>query len=499
MTGSEDVVTQYIDRCARMPDLRNAARNLALPKVYGKSYGNLLLDRPMLAQENELNLFGDDLVVLFGVLASIPKILFDGDLRACCSALGMDDRLAAMMCKGTTGQLPVHGRADAYHDGKSFKLLEFNIGSELGGTDAAQVNRGFLGVPAFGEFARDQDLRYIDTAARVADVLRATATRITASGEPVVALLESTGGLAGHEHVFLALREAMCEHGIDLRLGEIHEIAEHNGKITLHGVPVDVVLRFFVAGEIVGSAPQEEAFDRILRADAADKTALFTSLEAGVLASKGSLALLHDPLLRESLTPAQRETIDRVVPWTRLLSSGGHRSCGDRAELVDLCRANRETLVIKPGVGYGAVGTTLGRETAPDRWDDVLADSANGDYVVQQLVTPAPEPVVNPDTGVIEDWRANWGIFVDSGGYSGAFVRALKAVDGSVISYSHPGTGAAASSPIRPVLAPPVTESEMTWPTSLPARSYSRMWSSSPAGGSNMPATLSIWITAPIG
>lgn len=394
----------------------------------------------MFAAESDLKLFADDLAVLFGILASIPEIVFGGDLRAQCAALGMGDRLAATMCKGATGQLPLYGRADAYHDGESFKLLEFNIGSELGGIDAAQVNRAFLGVPAFGEFARAHDLSYIDTASRVAGVLRAIAARITASGEPVVALLECSGGLAGHENVFLSIQEALSEHGIDLRLGEIHEIAEHNGKITLHGTPVDVVLRFFVAGEIAGSAAQEEAFGRILRADAAGKTALFTSLEAGVLASKGSLALLHDPLLRESLTAAQRDVIDRTVPWTRLLSDDTRMPRGDRAELIDLCRANRENLVIKPGVGYGAVGTVLGRETAPDRWDDVLTDSANGDSVVQQLVTPASEPIVNPDTSVIEDWRVNWGIFVDLDGYDGAFVRALQAVDGSVISYSNPGT-----------------------------------------------------------
>ena len=434
---AENILTQYIDRCSAVIELRDAARNLVLPEVYAKSFGDLLLDRPIFVSGSEIELFADDLVALFGILSAVPDILFDGDLRAYCSALGMDDRLAKLMCKGATGRPPVHGRADAYHDGTSFKLLEFNIGSELGGTDAAQVNRAFLGIPAFGEFARQHALGYVDTAGRVAQALRGVAARVTSSGEPVVALLESTGGLATHEHVFLALREAMCQHGIELQLGEIHEIAERNGKLTLHGTPIDVILRYFVADELA-DLPQEEALDRILRADAIGKTALFTPLEGGMFASKGSLALLHDPRLQESLTPVQREVIDRAVPWTRLLANGRLR--GDRAELADFCRENRERLVIKPGVGYGAVGTVLGRQAAPDQWDSVLADCADGDHVVQELVTPASEPVVNPDTGVIEDWRANWGIFVDGGGYAGAFVRALKATDGSVISYSNPGT-----------------------------------------------------------
>jgi len=439
LTVSENILTQYIDRCLAVTDLRDTARSLALPEVFAKSYGDRLLDRPIFVTGSEIEQFADDLGALFGILTSIPEILFDCDLRAYCSALGMDDRLAALMCRGATGRPPVHGRADAYHDGTSFKLLEFNIGSELGGTDFAQLNRAFLGMPEFGEFARQQALGYVDTAGRVALALRAAAARVTGSDEPVVALLESTGGLAGHEHVFLALREAMCRHGIELRLGEIHEVAERNGKITLNGTPIDAILRYFVADELAGPA-QEESLNQILRADAADKTVLFTPLEGGLFASKGSLALLREPRLLESLTAAQRQVINRAVPWTRLLANGRQRREGDRAELVDFCRENRENLVIKPGVGYGAVGIVLGRETAPDKWDKALADCAHGDHVVQELVTPASEPVVNPYSGVIEDWRANWGIFVDGGGYGGAFVRALKAADGSVISYSNPGT-----------------------------------------------------------
>lgn len=435
-----DTRTQYVKECIAAPGLRDAARSLVLPEAYAKSYGSLILDRPMFVSANEITSFADDLTALFEILVSIPQILFDGDLLSCCSALGMDERVAALMCKGATGQPPVLGRADAYHDGTSFRLLEFNIGSELGGIDAAQVNRAWLGIPAFREFARRQALGYVDTARRVADALRKAAEPVTTGGEPVVALLESTGGLAAHELVFPAIREALCQHGIDLRLGEIHEVAERNGKITLHGTGVDVILRYFAAGELAESPHSEESLDLILRAAAAGKTVLFTPLEGGLFASKGCLALLHDPRLLESLTAGQRGIIERVVPWTRLLAAGPWQAKSDRAELAELCRVNRETLVVKPGVGYGAVNTFLGRETAPQRWNDLMAHCANGDYVVQQLVTPEPEPIVNPDTGVVEDWRANLGIFVDESGYGGAFVRALKAADGSVISYSNPGT-----------------------------------------------------------
>jgi len=59
---------------------------------------------------------------------------------------------------------------------------------------------------------------------------------------------------------------------------------------------------------------------------------------------------------------------------------------------------------------------------------------------VQERVQPALEPVVDAEDGVGRDWVANWGVFVDEEGYAGAFVRALRPEDGSVVSYSNPGT-----------------------------------------------------------
>jgi hypothetical protein len=437
---AEKTTRQYVDRCVTDAQLCRAARCLELPPEYARSYGRQLLDRPLFAAADELSGFAADLAQTFAALVAAPGLLFDGDLGRYCSALGMDDRLAGFMLRGATGAPPLHGRADAYHDGSGFRMLEFNLGSELGGADFAQLNRGYLGVPAFAEFAGEHGLGFADTVERLAGALRRAAEPVTGGRDPVVALLEGTGGFGSYGHIYTSLREAMAQRGIEMHIGEIHQSGERNGKITLDGVPADVVLRFFVSDDLARSPSGEQDLDRILRADLAGKTVLFTPLEAGMLASKGSLALLHEPRLAAQLTAGQRAAIDRVVPWTRLLRGGPWQRPDERADLLAYCRARRESLVLKPGVGYGAVGAHVGWRTPQAEWDAVLADCAGGDYVAQWRVVPAAEPVTDPDTGETADWHANWGIFVDAGGYAGAFVRALKPGDGSVISYSNPGT-----------------------------------------------------------
>lgn len=424
-----NVVTKhYLAESSVSKPLRETARELRLPEAYAASYGTVQLDRPLFVPEREIGDFATDLAAVFDILVSLPGRLFDGDLRRYCAALGMDDRLAELMCRGATGAPPLYARADAYHDGTSFKLLELNIGSELGGLDTAQLNRAFLARPEFADFARRHELGHVDTIPRVAAALRAAAL----VDEPVVALIESTNGLAAHAHVFTALREALRDQGIDLLLGEIDELGERNGHITLRGRPLDVVLRYFVAGELVDDPAGQEKLDLLI---AAPKTVLFTPLEGGVHASKGSLAMLHDPDVRATFTPDEHAVVDRVVPWTRLLGTAA-----DQDELVQHCRNERRNLVLKPGVGYGGVGTVVGHSVTDEQWERALAERRTGDHVVQRRVRPRTEPVLNAETNTGEEWVANWGIFVDPAGYAGGFVRALKPADGAVVSYSNTGT-----------------------------------------------------------
>lgn len=434
----------YVDDCrSGSSRLIGVPREIHLPAVYGQSFGGLLLDRPLFVDESEITAFGTDLRDLIDVLISLPRRVFGGDSSAYCAALGIAPRLAELLLRDEGLETDVLARADAFHDGTSFRLLELNIGSELGGMDAAQLNRAYLQVPAFAAFARRHGLRYADTAGLVAGALRAAGTRVTGRPDPTVALIESPGGLVEHEHVFLALQEAMADHGLDLLLGEITDLTERDGRTRLGSRPVDVVLRFFVGTELVDNPPAQTAFDRIVAAHLSGRMALFTPLHVGMFASKANLALLHDPLVRGALDPSERELVDRIVPWTRTLGPGQGATQADPREparLLARCRAEQQDLVIKPGIAYGGVGTLIGRDTSTQVWRDALESAANGTLVVQRLVRPALETVVDANTRAAFGWQANWGIFVNARGYAGGFVRALRPEHGSVISYSNSET-----------------------------------------------------------
>ena len=252
-----------------------------------------------------------------------------------------------------------------------------------------------------------------------------------------MALLEGPGGLAAHRRQFDAISEATRQHGIHLLLGETQELSSRKGKLVLDGIPIDVVLRYFTAEQLLEYPSGREDLELMLRAHAERRTVLFTPIEHGMMESKANLALVHDPSVRARFTAEEIRVVDRIVPWTRTIGAGSVTSAADRAELEEHCRANRKSLILKPGTACGGKGAILGRELNDREWSETLTAVRDQDYVAQEIVTPAGERVLNSSTGEIEEWQANWGIFVTDDGYAGAFIRALRADDGSVISYSN--------------------------------------------------------------
>ncbi|HKT02294.1 MAG TPA: hypothetical protein VJT31_22425 [Rugosimonospora sp.] len=437
---SDRITAEYVHRCHADERLRSVVHDAAYPPLFFASCGKRLLGRPFFIEEAQIRGIADDLVTLFDILVSLPGRLFDGDLDRYCAALGIEPRRAALLRRFGGGRPTLYGRADLYHDGTSFKLLEFNVGSELGGADRAEISRAVLDVPAFREFADEHHLGYVHTGRQVAKLLRETAAPYTASDRPVVALLEADGGLGPYLHLVHSFQEMMRGLDIDLVIGEVGQVAVKDGYLHLDGQRIDVVLRYFSADQLVEDPRGEQLAEAVFRAHEDGKVGLLTTMESGLYANKGTLALLSDQQFRAAFSPAEAALIDRVLPWTRSLVAGPAQVGTDTVDLIEYCRDNREQLILKPRGDFGGAGIVVGWEQSDRDWRQSLVDCSGDRYVVQQRVEPRREPVVDPDTGTVEEWLATWDAFLTPDGYAGSHIRALPAGGGAII-----GMGASAS------------------------------------------------------
>ncbi|WP_406064996.1 hypothetical protein OG462_37920 [Streptomyces sp. NBC_01077] len=429
-----DLSRTYVDECLRgNSGLAGAVARAELPPAFEEAWRAHLLPRPWFVRATETAAFARDLEGLFELLVSLPLRLFDGDLDRYAAEVGIEPALAALLRRGGSGVPARFGRADAYHDGTSYKLLELNLGSEVGGVDMAVFNQRLLRVPEFADFARVHRLDHVDIAARTAAVLRDRAEpALSGGGDPVVGLIEGRGGVAPYGRLMRATVEAMAEQGLDVRIGEIGDVRTRaDGKLTLDGTPLDLVLRNFAASQLLEDPEGPGVAEPFFRAHEAGRTVLFTSLDSGFYANKSALALLTDPRRSGSFDAGERALIERVLPWSRTLGATAP------AELIDLCRERRERLILKPGAGYGGLDTFVGWESTAADWDKALRVAVErGGYVAQERVVPRPEPVYDPESGSVDDWIAALGIFLTDEGYAGTHARANRADGGAIVGMS---------------------------------------------------------------
>ncbi|MFF2567044.1 hypothetical protein [Streptomyces sp. NPDC058084] len=424
----------YADACRDgNAGLRDAVARAAFPPAFDEAWRRHLLPRPWFVPEAETREFARDLEELFELLVSLPDRLFDGDAERYAKELGLAPRHAALLRRCSDGRPARLGRADAYHDGTGYRLLEFNLGSEVGGMDMAVCNDGLLRVGEFAAFAAAHGLAHVDTAARLAEDLRERAGAALSGGgaEPVIGLVEGNGGIGPYGTLMRAFQEAMAAQGLELRIGELGDVRTRpDGKLTLGGAPLDLVLRNFGARQLLDDPAGPEAAEHLFRAHEAGRTVLYTSLESGLYAHKNALALLSDPRWATTFDAVERDLVDRVLPWSRTL---GRTASPD---LLDVCRERREHLILKPGAGHGGLGTFVGWECDDDAWREALAIAVDHGYLAQERVVPRPEPVLDPVTGVVDHRVAAVGVFLTSRGYAGAHARVNRADAGAIVGMS---------------------------------------------------------------
>lgn len=369
------------------------------------------LSRPLFVDEREIRAFTTDMTDLLRLLATVPERLFDGDVGRFADALGVDRRRVALMTRlgGTSSQLV--GRADVHHDGAGFRVLEFGIGSELGGWGfGGEVPKALLRCDRFADFARRHRLRYVDSGVELVYALRDAAAAAGLGREPVVGLVEAPGALARWGNTWRLHQETMQRLGLDFRVGELSDVTERRGEIRLDGVRLDVAYRTFEAGDLVGDEEAVARAELLARAHEDCRVVLFTPMDANLLGEKGCLALLSDPRRGGDFTAAERDLVDRILPWTRQL----------RPELAAECLDRREELILKPNSLYGGIGVVAGWEAPPAEWAERIAAGIRDGAIVQQRVVPRTEIVVDPETGADEEWRTLWGVFYTPRGYAGA-------------------------------------------------------------------------------
>jgi hypothetical protein len=406
---------------------------LPFPESYSARirFAGQYLSRPVFLEAGEVSGLERDLSLVWSALGSLPRRLYGGDLGAFARAVGMTGLQAECVVRSagpSPRALTRMARADLYKDATGFRLLEWNIGSTLGGLESVDMCRALLAVPPMAAFLAREGLAYPDTYEAMAATLRSE-TGYPAGTGPVVALVEAPGGFAGAEPMMRDKAARLAGYGLRAEVGHLGQLARSNGRLRLRGEPVDVVYRTFTFEDMLAHV-SDGLLEPLLSAAERGEAVMFAPLDAEAYGSKGALALLSAPAGQAGLTPQERDACARLLPWTRPVHPGqASTQDGHRVDLPAYILSHQHDLVLKPSLSYGGNDVVVGADpdTTPALWQDHLARAMKGSYVVQRLVRPLPEHFPSATPGHPAPWTVTWGAFTMHQGYAGMHPRGVPA------------------------------------------------------------------------
>jgi hypothetical protein len=421
-----DLTAQYLDEVkASGASASDLLGKLPESEFLNFFYDGRYLSRPVFLGQDEVTRLQSDLVNLRSALVSLPGRLYGGDLAAFARAVGASELQVSAVMRSRGSSVTKQARADLYLDEGGFRLLEYNMGSALGGMDNADFARALLEHPVLAEFAEAHDLRYPDTMRDQVDNYYAECG-FTAQDRPFIACTDWPSSFKTLEPYVRAYNSRVQELGLNEDACHVGQLEVRDGGVWLGERRVDIIDRLFMIEDILESADAPALLDPILNAAARGEVKIYTPLDSGIYSSKGALAMLSDEENRSLLRPEELASVDRILPWTRMVRRGPVTlEDGRRVDLLDYALTHRQELALKPTLFHGGSGVLLGwhSDTTDEAWEEQVRAAVDGPYVVQRRIRPLIEMFPAESHQAIR-WLVCWGAFTTSSGYSGVFTRA---------------------------------------------------------------------------
>lgn len=323
-------------------------------------------------------------------------------------------------------QIHISTRFDSFCSDQSIQFVEYNAESPAGIAYADGLADLFSELEISKRFAARFPYSIPRPRAKVLQVLLETYRQWGGTTRPAVAIVDWKDVPTRAEQE-LFMRDFQ-DQGYQCVLAAPDELEYRQGTLYACGLPVDLVYRRLLVHEF---AIRYDSTHPLVRAYAGRSVCVVNSFRSKLAHKKMLFALLTDPEIQRSFSGAQREAIDRHIPWTRKLEDAFTDYCGKKVDLLGFVSAERKKMILKPNDDYGGKGIVIGWECSESQWHSALQtaltkNSANGDntYVVQEKVQIRKEQFPRWDRDFqMQEVLVDMDPFVFAGEIEGALTR----------------------------------------------------------------------------
>lgn len=370
-------------------------------------WGERSLPGTLVIDETDAELLHRAVPEILEALVTLPRRVYSGDHRHYAQNLGLDGARLEFLVDVADMEAERYGRADIYPTVNGWKLLEFNVASDLGGLERSVAStRAARSNPLTGA---------LDTLFMLGETLRTRSGQLGLPTEAVSIVVGSdcSPGLA---EMLRSLSGALAAAtGMRVEVNELATLSIKEDRVVGPNGPVHIVLRYFTVEHAL-SGTDGSRVREIVRAARAGRCVLWTPPNSSLFSNKAALVLLAEALEagKLSLSAAAR---DLLVPAFRVTG----RARSDFDDTVDW--------ILKETTSAAGGGTFCSWETDAATWEGALVQSG-ATAVVQHRVVPSPVDVAGTLFNVVV------GMFIVDGRAAGFDARCAPVGSGDVIGWS---------------------------------------------------------------
>lgn len=333
----------------------------------------------------------------------------------------------------------VMGRADAYHDGEHFKLLELNLGTNVGGSDMVYFVDAHLKQPQLAEFlAQKPAFTFLNTYEKlIENALAAMAENQLQDESGEYNLLIRNRNMDPElAKVYVASYQALAQklgYALNVFVIDHEDKLEYNEKgVVYQGKQIGYLLWLPLEHEAQGMyayypEPLKQAWMN-------QQVLVPSSALTKMLENKANFALLHAFKNDGTFSEEEIALINNHVPWTGWLQpkSFGCSKVSQPNSLPSMqtLRENKADYVLKPDDGLQGKGITVGRYVDEQTWQAALQNAAEKDNYLVQSYVAAKKVYGLQSEGEIGEYEPVWGAFFCGQLYSGVWLRLMPEIDG---------------------------------------------------------------------
>ena len=306
---------------------------------------------------------------------------------------------------------PVFGRLDALVDfispmwKDSLRFVESNL-SGIGGLHLVPTCEGILAdmvLPILQEF--DPELR-LEIGKDIRELLmQEVLDHLEAINRPArnICFVEPKYAGSGPDEQEALAEYFHARYGMKIMHADPTELSLRGSEVYYEGDVVDLAYRDYPVADLI---ELESAGKDVEPMRALFKQNRMISSITAELDQKSCWEVLTEPQIAgRHFSADERQVFRRHVLWTRIVSDRKTTTPdGRERDLLEFCRSERETLVLKPNRAYGGEGVLIGVSASQREWDAAIDAALAGHdrWVVQQLASiPVSEfPVVGPEGAI---------------------------------------------------------------------------------------------------